>query len=64
MPPHPIAPPQIDEPPSSVVAAILSPMPVPKIWFDALKLESDRAIALAIECGVPINAQYWDSKPA
>jgi hypothetical protein len=47
-----------------MVAAILSPMPVPKIWFDALKLESDRAIALAIECGVPINAQYWYSKPA
>lgn len=56
MPSHPIAPPRL--PSSAEVAAMLPPMRVsPSLAMSYLR-ESDEAMRLALDCGVPINAAY------
>ena len=56
MPPHPIAPPRL--PNASEVAAMLPPMPVSSMLVMSYRRESDEAMRLALDCGVPINAAY------
>lgn len=58
MPTHRIAPPQLSEYTSAEVAAMLPPMRVPSIWFEAIKVASDKAMRLALDSGVAIRADY------
>lgn len=59
MPPHRIHPPCLPEHMTPAqVAALLTPLKTERSYIDSIKHQSDEAMRLVLDAGLPINAAY------